>query len=242
MKTALITGASGGIGYSIAKKLASLGYSLALIYNKNEEQIRKLEKEIASNSNHMILKCDLTETKQVEEMITKVMARYKKIDLLINNAGISLSKQIQDITELDYQNIFDTNVKSTIFTTKYVSKYMISQKSGKIINISSIWGNVGASMESLYSASKGAVNAFTMAISKELGPSNIIVNAISPGLINTDMNKHLTDMEKEDFLTSTSLGRIGTPEDIANTIAFLASDDSNYITGQIFNINGGYIS
>ena len=237
MKTILITGASGGIGSEIAKTLAKKNNNLVLIYNKNKKEIETLKKEI--NCNVDIFQCNLTKTNEIGDMISKVMKKYKSIEVLINCAGVSKFQQIQDTTENDYYEVIDTNLKSTIMLTSSVSKHMISAKFGKIINISSIWGTVGASMESLYSASKGAINTFTMALAKELGPSNITVNAICPGLINTKMNNNLSKETISDIIENTPLGRIGTPKDVANLVEFLISEKANFITGQIITVDGG---
>ncbi|MCQ2564327.1 MAG: SDR family oxidoreductase, partial [Clostridia bacterium] len=157
----------------------------------------------------------------------------------INCAGVSLIKQVQDTTEMDYNFVMDSNVKSAILLTSAVSKNMIHNEYGKIVNISSMWGKVGASMESLYSASKGAINSFTLSLAKELGSSNINVNAICPGLIDTKMNAHLTKDDVAEIVSATPLDRIGKPEDVANLTYFLCSEEANFITGQIITIDGG---
>lgn len=239
MKTILITGASGGIGSEIAKSLAK-NNKLILVYNKNEQAIKQLENELSTKSNIYVYKCDLTNIESIKNMIDDIILNHKKIDALINCAGVALLKQIQDTTEEDYDYIFSTNLKSTIFTISAVSKHMISEKSGKIINISSMWGVVGASMESLYSASKGAINSLTLSLAKELGPSNINVNAICPGLIDTKMNNSLDQDTINEIVQNTPIQRIGTPKDIANIVEFLVDDKSNFITGQIITVDGGF--
>ncbi len=236
MKTILITGASGGIGLEIAKTFDKKNNNLILVCNKNKSNIKK---DLFKNSNLDIFVCDLTKTNQIQTMIEKVINKYKKIDCLINCAGVSKSQLIQDISEEDYAFIMDANFKSTIMLTSAVSKHMISEKYGKIVNISSMWGVVGASMESLYSASKGAMNSFTLSLAKELGPSNINVNAVCPGLIDTIMNKNLTVEEKKEIIDATPISRIGTPKDVANLVEFLCDDKSSFITGQIITIDGG---
>ena len=175
MKTILITGANGGIGNAIAKKFAKSQNNIILIYNKNKSTLGKMQQQFPKC--HLeIIQCDLTQTQKVNDMVENIIKKYKKIDVLINCAGTAKYQLIQDTLEEDYQNVFDTNLKSIIMLTAAVSKHMISEKYGKIINISSMWGVVGSSMESLYSASKGAINTLTLSLAKELGPSNINVN------------------------------------------------------------------
>lgn len=238
MKTILITGASGGIGSEIAKQFAKDNNTVILVYNKHKSPIEKLKREF-KNCNLQVFKCDLTKTESINSMIKEVIKSNKKIDILINCAGISKFQLIQDTTEQDYYKVFDNNLKSTIMLTSAVSKFMISEKSGNIINISSIWGVVGSSMESLYSASKGAINTFTKSLAKELGPSNIKVNAVCPGLINTSMNKNLNQETIKGIVDCTPLNRIGEPKDVANLVEFLCDDKASFITGQIITVDGG---
>lgn len=238
MKTILITGASGGIGFAIAKKFAKNNNNLILVCNKNKKTIESNKNEF-KNCNLEIFQCNLTETKQINLMVSKIIEKYKKIDYLINCAGISKFQLVQDTKDNDFMEIFNTNIKSTIMLTAAVSKHMISEKFGKIVNVSSIWGTIGSSMESLYSASKGAMNTFTLSLAKELGLSNINVNAVCPGLIDTKMNEHLSIEDKADIVNSTPLNRIGKPEDVANLVEFLCSEKASFITGQIITIDGG---
>lgn len=240
MKTIILTGASGCIGAEIAKTLANENVNLILVYNSNENSVVKLFNEIKNLCNCENYKCNLTEVNEIENLVNYVISKYKKIDCLVNCAGVSLFKQIQDHTEEDYNFIMNTNFKSTFFLTSKVSKFMISEKCGKIINISSMWGTVGSSMESLYSASKSAINNLTLSLAKELGPSNIQVNTICPGLIDTQMNANLTKETVEDIVNSTPLNRIGTPKDVANLVEFLLSEKASFITGQIITIDGGF--
>lgn len=239
MKNILITGASGDIGSEIARKFASKDNRLILVYNNSKKKIDYLLDELMEKCEISSYKCDLTDDELISAMIEDIISKYKHIDCLINCAGVSQIKQIQDVTLDDYNFLFDNNVKSTILLTKYVSKHMISAKYGKIINISSIWGNVGASMESVYSATKGAINSFTLSLAKELGYSNITVNAICPGLIEGKMNSFLTDEEKKTLIDNTPLGRTGQGSDIANICEFLCSEKADFITGQIITVDGG---
>lgn len=232
MKNILITGASGGIGTAIAKSFNTKENNLILIYNQNKPQIKE-------SSNVVWFQCDLTKTEQVKQLVDKIIKQYKKIDVLINCAGVSEFALIQDTTDESFYRIVDNNIKSTVSITSIVSKYMISEKFGKIVNISSIWGVVGASMESLYSLSKGAINTLTLSLAKELGPSNINVNAVCPGLIETKMNNNLTNETINEIISSTPIRRIGKPEDVANLVKFLCSEEASFITGQIITIDGG---
>ncbi|MGN0787910.1 MAG: elongation factor P 5-aminopentanone reductase [Candidatus Onthoplasma sp.] len=240
MKTILITGASGGIGSAIAKKLANSETNLILIYNKSERNIKKLKQELEKICPVQIFQCDLTKEKEIKNMVDNAIKTQKKIDVLINACGISHFQQIQDTTEKDFYKVIDNNLKSYVLTSAIVSKHMIHEQNGKIINISSMWGNVGASMESLYSLTKGAINNLTLSLAKELGPSNITVNAICPGLIDTKMNKNLDKSTIEEIVKNTPISRIGKPEDVASLVKFLSSEDANFITGQIITIDGGY--
>ena len=238
MKTILITGASGGIGSEIAKKFAKSNNTVILVYNKNKKILQNM-KQSFTNCKLEIFQCDLTDTDQINAMVAKVIKNHSKIDCLVNCAGISKFQQIQDTTEKDFYEIFDTNVKSTTMLTAAVSKYMIAEQSGKIVNISSMWGVVGASMESLYSASKGAINSLTRALAKELGPSNINVNAVCPGFIDTKMNKNLSAETVINLVEETPISRIGQAGDVANIVEFLCSEKANFITGQVITVDGG---
>jgi len=240
MKTIIITGASGGIGSAIACSLADKNTNLVLTYNHNKKSIDELKNKLSTKCNILVCKCDLTNEEQIEKMVNSAINKFNKIDTLINCAGISQFKQIQDISMQDYNRIMQNNFLSTLLAIKFVSKNMISNQNGKIINISSMWGVVGASMESLYSASKGAINTLTLSLAKELGPSNINVNAICPGLIETKMNKSLSKETVDSIVDNTPLNRIGKPEDVANLARFLCDDKSNFITGQIITIDGGF--
>ncbi len=239
MKTIIITGASGGIGSEIAYTLAEKNSNLILTYNTNKKSVDELKKKLSTKCNIVVCKCDLTVEEEVKNLVETAIKKFKKIDCLVNCAGISQFKQIQDITTADFNNIINNNLLSVVLSTKYVSKNMISNKCGKIVNISSMWGVVGASMESLYSASKGAINTLTLSLAKELGPSGININAVCPGLIETKMNNCLSAQDKQEIINSTPLNRIGKPKDVANLVKFLLSDKANFITGQIITIDGG---
>ncbi len=240
MKNILITGASGGIGIEIASQLAKNNNKLFLIYHQNDAELKMLKKTKSKNCKIQIFKCDLTNENSVNTLVEGIIASNHKIDCLINCAGVSKVQQIQDITEQDFDYIFNNNVKTTVNVIKAVVPHMISEKSGKIINISSVWGIVGASTESLYSASKGAINALTLSLAKELGLSGIAVNAICPGFIDTKMNSMFSEQDKKLVANETPLQRLGKPKDIAGLVEFLISRKSSFITGQIIRVDGGW--
>ena len=238
MKTIIITGASGGIGSTIAKALDDKENRLILIYNTNKENVESLKNSL--NCKCELYKCDLSNSEEVESIFNQIAKNYSDIYGLINCAGISIIKQIQDMTSEEINKLISVNLTSAITISKILSKPMISNKLGRIINISSMWGVVGASMESVYSATKGGLNSFTLALAKELGPSNITVNAICPGLIDTKMNAGLNKETIEEVVSSTPLSRIGTPEDISSLTSFLISPNASFITGQIITVDGGF--
>ena len=242
-KTALVTGASRGIGKKIAETLALEGYNVCINYNKSEEQAISLQKELLEkNCNVQIIKADIKNRDSVDKMIDKIIEKYGSIDVVINNAGISESKLFTDITEEDLKNMFDTTIIGTFNVSQSaLKKYMIRNHTGSIINITSIWGIVGASMEVNYSTMKAGIIGMTKSLAKELAPTNIRVNAIAPGMIDTQMNSHLTNEEIKEFVNEIPLGRIGKTQDVANVVSFLASDKSEYITGQVINVDGGIV-
>lgn len=234
-KVAIVTGGSKGIGASIVKKLAQNGYSVVLNYNKSEKEA----KEIANMFNNVYeYKADISNYDEVKALVDFTINKFKRIDLLVNNAGIDLVKTINDTKIEEFDNILKVNLYSAFYTSKEVSKYMINKKSGKIINISSIWGIIGASCEMAYSVSKAGLDAMTKSLAKELGPSNIQVNSIAPGIIDTDMNKFLTEEERKKIIEEIPLEHIGNAEDIADCVLFLINAD--YITGQVIQVNGGW--
>ena len=242
MKTVLITGASRGIGKEIALKFAKNGYNVVINYNKSEKKALELADEI-SKMNVRVLTCkaDVSDDSQVKLMVKKVISVFGRIDVLVNNAGVALSKILQETKVGEIQKVFGINTFGTINCAKAVVPNMVSNKFGKIINISSIWGKVGASCETIYSASKGAVIAFTLALAKELAPSNISVNCVCPGVIETDMLKSYSDEDKKDLANNTPLQRLGTVNDVAEAVYFLASNEANFITGQVLVVDGGFV-
>ena len=233
---ALITGASRRIGREITKRLALKGIKVIANYNKSEEQAQILQKE---NNNIEIYKADVSKRKEVHDMVKYILNKYGRIDILINNAGISENKMFTDVTDKDWNNIINTNLYSVFCVTQEVLTNMIHNKKGCIINISSIWGMVGASCETVYSVAKAGVNGMTKSLAKELGPSNIRVNAIAPGIIDTDMNKNLTKEDIQNIQDEIPLEKIGKTIDIARCVEWLIQDE--YTTGQIISINGGWV-
>lgn len=221
MKKVLITGGATGIGKACAQLMEKNGYDVYITYNKT-----KPDYDIKA------IKCDLSNIDEIEKLFDEI----KDIDILVNNAGISLIKMINDVTESDYESITAVNEKAVYFCSKYATLSMLKKQKGAIINISSMWGQVGASCETLYSMTKAGVIGLTKALAQELAPSNITVNCIAPGIIDTRMNEQFA---KEELIDEVPMGRLGTTEDIARAVLFLAEND--YITGQILGINGGIV-
>ena len=241
-KTVLITGASRGIGAATAYCFAKEGYNVVVNYNKSREKAEKLVSELTNQGfSAACIQADVSDGKQVNAMVDKINSRFGGVDVLVNNAAVAQIKLFSDITPDDWDNIFNVNVKGMFNCTKAVLPYMIHQKHGKIVNISSIWGITGASCEVHYSASKAAVIGLTKALAKELGPSGIQVNCVAPGVVNTDMNAELSKEDIEQIADETPLGVIGNASDIANTVCFLASDKADFITGQVISPNGGLV-
>lgn len=238
-KTVIVTGGSRGIGANIVKELANEGYNVILNYNKSEEAAKKIQEELTQCGKAVeIFKADITKREEVKELILFAITKFGRIDVLINNAGISQIKLFTDLTDEDWNNMLQTNLTGAFYTSQEAAKYMINQKDGCIINISSIWGITGASCEVHYSAAKAGLDGMTKALAKELGPSNIRVNSIAPGIIDTEMNAHLSEEEIKSITDEIPLGRIGYPQSITNCVKWLINDD--YTTGQIISINGGW--
>ena len=232
---AIVTGASRGIGRAIARSLANKDYIVIANYNKSEKEAIELKNEF---NNIDIYKADVSKRDEVKSLVEYTLNKYGKIDVLVNNAGIDNEKQFQDITDEDWNNVINTNLYSVFCVTQEVVNIMIHNKSGCIINISSIWGQIGASCECIYSASKAGIDGITKSLAKELGPSNIRVNSIAPGFIDTDMNKKYKTSEINDIKNETPLQKIGRPEDIAKCVNWLVEDE--FTTGQVISINGGW--
>jgi len=241
-KTVIITGSSRGIGNETAKKFSDDGYNVLINYNKSETEAILLSNLLREKSGRVdVFKADVSKRNEVEKMIEFCISRFGAIDVLVNNAGIAQTKLFTEITQEDWKNMIDVNLSGTFNCTQSVLKHMIKNKSGKIINISSIWGITGASCEVHYSAAKAGIIGLTKALAKELGPSNIQVNCVAPGAIRTDMLSEYNSQEIKEIEEEIPLERLGEPDEIASLIAFLASESANYITGQIISPNGGFV-
>ncbi|MBP3369588.1 MAG: 3-oxoacyl-ACP reductase FabG [Clostridia bacterium] len=232
----LITGGARGIGAACVEKFARNGHSVAFIYRSNHSAAKAVSKEYGALS----ICADISDPNEAKSAVSKVIEEMGGIDILINNAGISQIKMFCDITDEDVRSMLDTNLASAFYVTRAALPSMISQKWGRIINIGSMWGKVGASCEVHYSASKAGIRGMTMALAKELGPSSITVNAIEPGVIATDMNAELDENTMRELCNETPLCRIGDPMDVANLAYFLASYEASFITGQIIGVDGGF--
>lgn len=241
-KTVLITGASRGIGSAIAKIFAQNNYNVIINYFKSEKEALSLQANLFKKGYNVIAcKADVTKRNEVEAMFNEGVKRFGTIDVVVNNAGISQQKLFTDITEEEWDNMLNIHVKGMFNCSQCALPHMISRKEGKIINISSIWGMVGASCEVHYSTAKAGIIGFTKALAKEVGPSNIQVNCVAPGIIETEMNNFLEEKERDWLVEDTPLMRFGKPEEVAETVLYLASDKSDFITGQIISINGGFV-
>ncbi len=237
-KTVMITGASRGIGEAIARRFAAAGYDLILTCLNNTDRMEDLALELRTNHQVSVrcFKADMGD----EESVADIFAQIDGVDILINNAGISYVGLLQDMSSDEWRKVMSTNLDSVFYTSRHAIKRMIYNHEGRIINISSMWGNVGASTEVAYSASKGGVNAFTKALAKELSPSNIQVNAIACGVIDTDMNSHLSEAEREELTEQIPAGRYGEPAEVAE-LAYMLATAPTYLTGQIVTMDGGML-
>ena len=239
-KIAIVTGASRGIGKTIAKELAKKNIKVIANYNNSKEMAENLKKELESERYEIdIFKADVSKKEECKKIVEYAINKYKKIDILINNAGIDKVQLITDVEEEDWNKIINTNLYSAFCMCQEVLPNMIRNKNGCIINISSIWGMVGSSTEVVYSISKAGMDGLTKALAKEVGPSNIRVNSIAPGYIETDMNNEYTETEKKEIINTIPLEKLGQTIDIAKCVNWLIED--NYTTGQIISINGGWV-
>lgn len=242
MKTAVVTGASGGIGSKISVCLAEKGYNVVLCYNSSEKSALETVSKIEKNGyNAIAVKCNVKNKNETDSLMKTVFEKFGSVDVLVNNAGVALQKLFVDVNENEYNEIFDTNVKGTINFSQSALKYMINQKSGSIVNISSMWGISGASCEVHYSASKAAIIGLTKALAKEMGLSGIRVNCVAPGMIDTKMNASFSQDVFDQIKEETPLNKIGRPEDVAKAVLYFAGDDSSFVTGQVICVDGGYV-
>ena len=240
-KTVVVTGASRGIGRAVSIYYAQNGFNVCICCRKNSEMLEKVKQEILNYGVECIAYTgDIGNFQECETFFKLITQSYSKIDILVNNAGISHIGLLQDMSPDEWHNIVEANLTSVFNCCKLAIPIMLSRHAGKIVNISSVWGCVGASTEVAYSATKGGINSFTKALAKELAPSNIQVNAIACGIIDTDMNGFLNDDELQSVLDEVPAGRIGKPEDVAK-LAFDITNTSDYLTGQVIKLDGGWI-
>jgi len=240
-KVAIVTGASRGIGETIAKQLSSCGAKIILIA-RNSDQLVAVKETINSNGGIAeSMAGDVSNLNSISEIVTNTIDKWGRIDILVNNAGIARDNIIMRMKEDDWDSVMNINLKGCFNGIKSVARPMIKNKAGRIINITSVIGQIGNAGQSNYAASKAGIMGLTKSMAKELGSRNITVNAVAPGYITTDMTNELNDEVKEQMKSSIPLGRLGTPDDVANLVCFLASDEAGYITGQTFNVDGGMV-
>ena len=241
-KTVLITGASRGIGAAAAREFARAGYAVAVNYCRSGERALALVEELrGAGHTALAVQADVSDREQVRKMVDNVLEKFCQLDTLVCNAGVGLTGMFCDMTQEQWRRLFAVNVEGTIHCIQSVLPHMVHRKAGKIVTMSSMWGVTGGSCEVGYSAAKGAVIALTRALAKELGPSGITVNCVAPGVIDTEMNAALGPQDLAALAEETPLGRIGSPEEVARTILFLASEGADFLTGQVLQPNGGLV-
>lgn len=242
MQVAAVTGASRGIGAATAVSLGNVGYTVAVLYNSNKAGAEKTVKKIEKNGGQArAYQLNITESEAVQAVVHKIQTELGNVSVLVNNAGISEQKLFTDITDADWSNMLAVHLNGAFFMTRAVLPAMLHEKYGRIINIASMWGETGGSCEVHYSAAKAGLIGLTKALAKELAPSGITVNAVSPGAVETDMMKMLGREVCESVAEETPVGRLGRPEEIADAVCFLASEKAAYITGQVLSVNGGSV-
>lgn len=240
-KVALVTGASRGLGKAIALQLAEEGAQVVVNYAKSAEKAGEVVEAIQSaGGNALAMQADVSHFEEVEKMVDDIYEKFERVDILVNNAGINRDELLMSMEKEDWDAVINTNLGGLFNCTKAVAKYMMLQKSGRIINISSIAGERGGRGQSNYAASKGGVNAFTRSVAMELAPKKITVNAIAPGVVETEMSSTVIRRAKDQILNSIALKRFGQAEEVAKVVTFLASDDSSYITGEVIRVDGGF--
>ena len=241
-KIALVTGGSRGIGAACVRAFAEDGYAVAFLYNRSADGAEALVQTLRAEGRDVsAFRCDVSDPQQVKTVLAEILRAYRRIDALVNCAGIAHIGLITDMTEDEWDRLFAVNVRSVFCVTKSVLPGMISRQAGVIVNVSSMWGEVGASCEAAYSATKAAIIGLTKALAKEAGPSGVRVNCVTPGVIDTDMNAQLTDEDRAALADETPLGRIGTAEEVAQTILFLCGEGAAFITGQVLGVSGGLV-
>lgn len=240
-KTALVTGGAKGIGSAICRALAIDGYKIAINYNSSQTEAVDLKNELSAITEVEIFKADVSDSKQVKEMFSVIEKVFGGVDVLVNNAGIAGQMLFTDITDEMWQKMINVNLSSAFYCCREALKFMINKKSGRIINIASMWGETGASMEVHYSASKAGLIGLTKALAKEVGLSGVTVNAVSPGVIMTDMMNSFSEADIAVLKDETPLNSLGTAENVADAVSFLASEKADFITGQVISVNGGFV-
>lgn len=239
-KTALVTGASRGIGKAIAKTLAAEGAMVIVNYNGSKEAAEQVVAEIQAEGHKAVsMQCSVADPEAVETMIKQIISEYKRLDILVNNAGITRDNLILKMKEEEFQDVLDTNLKGVFHTSKHAARQMLKQKSGSIVNISSISGVMGNAGQTNYAASKAGVIGFTKSLARELASREICVNAIAPGFIETEMTGKLSESVVEAGKSQIPFGRFGKAEEVAKAVCFLVSEDASYITGQVLHVDGG---
>lgn len=241
-KNVIVTGATRGIGKEIALTLAQNGANIAINYrNYNDEIVELINALKEFGADVLAIKCDVSKSNEVENFVSEIKNHFSSIDILVNNAGITKDGLILRMKDQDFDDVLNVNLKGTFNTTKFVSQVMFKQKHGKIVNISSVVGLIGNAGQSNYSASKAGVIGFSKSVAKELASRNININVVAPGYIDTDMTKSLPDRVKEEILKSIPMKKIGNSKEVANLVLFLSSNLSDYITGQVINVDGGMV-
>ncbi len=241
-KTAFVTGGAGGIGAAVVKKLCEDGFSVAVSYNSSEQRALSLCSELAlSGADVFPVKCDVSDPVQVNKAVKSIVEKTGGIDVLVNNAGVSLWGLFDTTTDEEWNRVTGINLTGTFNCCREVLGIMLRKKQGRIVNISSVWGQTGASCEAVYSASKAGVIGLTKALAKEYALSGITVNCVSPGVIDTGMMSRFSECEKKDICEDIPMGRMGTPEEVAFAVSFFADERSSFITGQVLGVNGGSI-
>jgi len=241
--TVLVTGGNRGIGAAIAERFASAGMNVVIHYLQAHEAANEVARKCLKYGVRVLtVTADLKSKDQIVKMLEKLTHHQMVPDILVNNAGISHFGLLTDVTEEEWDHVMNTNLKGMFLCTQTFLPHMISQKYGRIVNVSSIWGIAGASCEVLYSTTKGGMNAFTKALAKELAPSGITVNAVAPGAVDTSMLQHMNEEDKQTMINDIPVGRLAQPEEIASLVYFVALPESGYITGQVISPNGGWIT
>lgn len=241
MKTAIVTGASKGIGAVIAARLNELGYNLVLNYRRNTKSMEELIKSFTNkDTQNLIIQCDISKYNEAKNLIEEAYSKFGAVDVLINNAGITKDNILPLMTEEEFDLVIDTNLKGTFNCCKHISKRMLKQKYGRIVNVSSVVGIAGNAGQVNYSASKAGIIGLTKSMARELARKNILVNAIAPGFIQTEMTDKIPEVTRKEMMKNIPLQRLGQPKDIADAVEFLISEKSSYITGQILSVNGGF--